>query len=151
MADQVVLLNQGRIEQAASARALYARPASTFAARFIGTPPMNLLAIEQGRIAGSEVALPLPPQASRIGVRPEAVALTASDAPGSVPATVTSSEYLGADLVLACAVGQQTLLVRTGGDQTARVGEPVGLTWTHADTHVFGADERRLEPSSQPV
>src|SRR4051812_38308824 len=54
MADQVVLLAQGRVEQHGAPRELYARPATQFAARFIGTPPMNLVALEDGRIAGSE-------------------------------------------------------------------------------------------------
>jgi sn-glycerol 3-phosphate transport system ATP-binding protein len=55
MADQVVLLSKGRIEQAATPRELYAQPATTFAASFIGTPSMNLVRIEQGQIAGSTV------------------------------------------------------------------------------------------------
>src|SRR5213082_2586773 len=70
MADQVVLLNAGRIEQAATPRALYAHPATTFAASFIGTPAMNLLRLQDGHIAGSAV------QAGAgewLGVRPESV------------------------------------------------------------------------------
>src|SRR6187401_1351765 len=62
MADQVVLLNAGRIEQDAPPAELYARPASVFAARFIGTPPMNI------------VAAPGRP-GLRLGVRPEHVRL----------------------------------------------------------------------------
>jgi ABC-type sugar transport system ATPase subunit len=50
-----VLLNQGRIEQAAPPRVQYAQPATTFAARFLGTPAMNLLPPPDGRIAGSDV------------------------------------------------------------------------------------------------
>ena len=45
MADQVILLREGRVEQDAPPEALYARPATVFAARFIGTPPMNVLAL----------------------------------------------------------------------------------------------------------
>jgi len=96
MADQVVLLNQGRVEQAGAPRELYAQPATTFAARFIGTPPMNLVAIEAGCIAGSDVAIGL--TAATLGVRPEAIALVPHvDNPESlgVPATVASVEYLG--------------------------------------------------------
>src|SRR5213075_2991006 len=48
MADRVVLLNKGRIEQNASPAELYENPANTFVARFIGTPPMNLLALTSG-------------------------------------------------------------------------------------------------------
>ena len=49
MADRVVLLNRGRIEQNATPVELYESPANTFVARFIGTPPMNLLPLEAGR------------------------------------------------------------------------------------------------------
>ena len=148
MADQVVLLNKGRVEQAAGARTLYARPASTFAARFIGTPPMNLLAVEQGRIAGSDIAVALPEGAAWLGVRPEAVSLYPPGSADTLPATVRGSEYLGADGVLECPVGSQTLLVRTSGQVQAEPGAPVGLGWPADATHAFGADERRLSDPS---
>ncbi len=145
MADQVVLLNQGRVEQAGAPRELYAQPATVFAARFIGTPPMNLVAIEAGRIAGSDVPVGL--TATTLGVRPEAISLVPhSDNPQSrgVPARVESLEYLGADLVLRCGVGTQTLLVRTDGRHVARAGEQVALHWNPADSHGFDADGQRL-------
>src|SRR3989449_3475780 len=73
MADQVVLLKSGRVEQDAPPAELYARPATAFAARFIGTPPMNLL-----RLASSPGHL--------VGVRPEDVRF----ADGGLPVRVTS-------------------------------------------------------------
>jgi sn-glycerol 3-phosphate transport system ATP-binding protein len=139
MADQVVLLSQGRVEQNGAPRELYAKPATTFAARFIGTPPMNLLALEAGRIAGSAVDTGLN-DAVTIGIRPEDIALK----PGSVQADVRSVEYLGADLVLACAIGSQTVLVRTGGQHQARAGERIGLHWAPHDLHAFDAAGRRI-------
>ena len=140
MADQVVLLNQGRVEQAGTPRELYARPATTFAARFIGTPPMNLVALESdGRIAGSDVASGV--QASQLGVRPEAITLTAD----GIPAVVRSVEYLGADLVLRCAVGSEVLLVRAAGQHAAAPGERVHLRWSPDEAHGFGADGRRIQ------
>ena len=139
MADQVVLLNQGRIEQAGTPRELYARPATTFAARFIGTPPMNLVALEaDGRIAGSDVASGV--QAAQLGVRPEAITLAAD----GMPAVVQSVEYLGADLVLRCAVGSEVLLVRAAGGHVATPGERVHLHWPADEAHGFGADGRRI-------
>jgi len=138
MADQVVLLNQGRVEQVGTARELYARPATVFAARFIGTPPMNLVALEAGRIAGSDTAAGV--QAAMLGVRPEAIVLDAT----GIPATVKSVEYLGADLVLRCAVGSQTLLVRVAGQQRAMPGDQVGLRWAPEDGHGFDAAGQRL-------
>lgn len=151
MADQVVLLNQGRIEQAAPARALYAQPASTFAARFIGTPPMNLLALDTDasaalRLADSATAMPA--QAAHLGVRPEAISLQPPGAPGTVPASVVGAEYLGADLVLNCAIGGQTLLVRADGRlhglDSTRPGTAVGLAWAAQDLHFFDAQGARL-------
>ncbi|MCU4118908.1 ABC transporter ATP-binding protein [Variovorax sp. N23] len=143
MADQVVLLNQGRVEQAGTPRALYARPATTFAARFIGTPPMNLVALEaDGRIAGSDVASGAPAaKAVQLGVRPEAITLAAD----GIPAVVQSVEYLGADLVLRCAVGSEVLLVRAAGGHVATPGERVHLRWSPDEAHGFGADGRRID------
>jgi len=131
MADQVVLLQHGRVEQAGAPRDLYARPATTFSARFIGTPPMNLLALENGRIAGSPFDTGL--QAATLGVRPESVVLHDD----GFPAVVRSAEYLGADLVLQCSVGSETLLVRTAGHQRVAPDTPVRLAWAHDDAHGF--------------
>ena len=152
MADQVVLLNQGRIEQVATPRDMYARPASRFAARFIGTPPMNLAALHNGAIRGSAVALGAPAQAAWLGLRPEAVSLQpqpqlqpeAGARQCSVAAQVLSIEYLGADAVLRCQVGEETLTVRTPGTLDTAVGAAVQLHWQADQSHWFGADERRL-------
>jgi sn-glycerol 3-phosphate transport system ATP-binding protein len=137
MADQVVLLNQGHIEQNASPRALYALPATTFAARFIGTPAMNLLRLEQGRIAGSRITVARP--ASTLGIRPESVSLG-----GAVPATVQSLEYLGADLVLRCAVGSEQITVRAEGKTDVAAGAQVTLAWPAQAEHYFDSQGSRV-------
>ena len=138
MADQVVLLNRGRIEQVGAPRELYARPASTFAARFIGTPPMNLLTLENGCIAGSKVSIPV--VASTLGVRPEAIQID----PDGHAAQVQSVEYLGADLVLRCQLGSQTLLVRLDGQHPASTGDTVHLRWDTGHSHGFDAQGLRI-------
>ncbi len=138
MADQVVLLNKGAVEQAGSARDLYTRPASTFVARFVGTPPMNLLQLEGGRIAGSAVDAGV--QAAQLGLRPENIVL---DGDG-IAATVQGSEYLGADLVLRCAIGSQSLLVRADGQSDIRPGQPIKLRWLPGDAHGFDGEGRRI-------
>jgi sn-glycerol 3-phosphate transport system ATP-binding protein len=138
MADQVVLLNRGRMEQAATPRALYARPATTFAAGFIGTPSMNLLRLDDGHIAGSDVPGGRP--AHWLGVRPEAVTLG-----GGVPATVRSIEYLGADLILHCGIGSEMLTVRTGGQAELSPGSRVLLGWAGSDMHHFDSQGQRLQ------
>lgn len=136
MADQVVLLNQGRIEQSAAPRLLYARPASTFAARFIGTPAMNLLRLDNGYIAGSQVAVNH--GAAMLGIRPESVSLN-----GTVPATVRSLEYLGADLVLRCAIGDERITVRADGKSELAEGAQVMLHWPAQAEHYFDSHGRR--------
>ena len=137
MADQVVLLNQGRIEQCAAPRALYAQPATTFAARFIGTPAMNLLRLDNGHIAGSNVRVAQ--SASLLGVRPESVSLG-----GQVPATVRSLEYLGADLVLRCAVGSEMITVRADGSCEVAAGAQVALHWPPQAEHYFDSRGSRV-------
>jgi sn-glycerol 3-phosphate transport system ATP-binding protein len=137
MADQVVLLNQGRIEQDAAPRALYAQPASAFAARFIGTPAMNLMKLDGRRIMGSDIDVSRP--AHMIGVRPEAVSLG-----GPVAATVSSCEYLGADLVLRCAVGSEQIIVRATGRTDVAEGGAIRLGWRAEDEHYFDAQGLRV-------
>ena len=142
MADQVVLLNAGRVEQAGPPQALYARPASTFAARFIGTPPMNLVALDAGRIRGLDAAggADHGPAASWLGVRPVAIAIGES----GLSARIESIEYLGADQIIAARLGDQRLLVRAAADDRLQTGADVRLAWPGAAAHLFGPDERRL-------
>ena len=142
MADQVILLREGRIEQDASPAELYARPATVFAARFIGTPPMNLLELEDadgGAVVGGTdgpVVSPGKGVGLLLGVRPEDIALTRD--PG-LDARVTTVEYLGADSILSCAAGRQTLAVRAPGRAELSEGAPVTLTWKAEATHLFDA------------
>lgn len=137
MADQVVLLQGGRVEQNASPRELYARPATTFAARFIGTPPMNLVRLEGDHIAGSTVTVAA--QAATLGIRPEDIHLD-----GPVPAVVQGLEYLGADLVLRCGIGSEIVTVRTEGRHEVAAGAQVSLGWNPRDQHLFDAQGRRV-------
>ncbi len=148
MADHVVLLNQGRIEQAASPRELYARPASPFAARFIGTPPMNLAALEAGAVRGSSQRVGAPAAAAWLGLRPEQVRLADAGEGGAgelrAAARVEALEYLGADTVLRCAIGDQALTVRASGNCQAVPGQAVTLAWSAEHAHWFDAQDRRL-------
>ncbi len=142
MADQVVLLRAGRVEQDATPAELYARPATVFAARFIGTPPMNVLALDDAPggavVRGTEAPAVIPGKGEGVllGVRPEDIALTSG--PG-IPARLTTLEYLGADSILTCAVGDQALAVRAPGRVELPVGAAVTLIWKPDTTHLFDA------------
>jgi sn-glycerol 3-phosphate transport system ATP-binding protein len=142
MADQVILLRNGRIEQDAAPAALYARPDTVFAARFIGTPPMNILTLADGPrgavVAGTDGPVVLEGKGGGrlLGVRPEDVTLLAA---GAVPARVVSVEYLGADSLVVCAVGGDRVTVRAPGRVDIQPGAPVMLGWTRRGVHVFDA------------
>ena len=136
MADQVVLLNAGRVEQVGPPQALYARPESRFAARFIGTPPMNLVALEGGAIGGLEPIA----TACWLGLRPEAIMI----ADHGLPARIEAIEYLGADQIVSTRIGDQRVLVRAAADDRLTVGSVVHLAWPPAAAHYFDHDDRRL-------
>jgi len=140
MADQVVLLREGRVEQDGHPAELYARPATAFAARFIGTPPMNLVRLADGPrgavVHGTDtpVVLDGPGTGRLFGVRPEDVRLAES---GGLAGRVTAVEYLGADSLLTCAVGTESLTVRAAGRVELAEGKPVHLAWSPEARHVF--------------
>jgi sn-glycerol 3-phosphate transport system ATP-binding protein len=149
MADQVVLLRDGRIEQDAPPAALYARPATVFAARFIGTPPMNLLRLADGA-RGAVIHGTAGPAVSAargegllLGVRPEAAAID----PAGVPATVVSIEYLGADSVVACTIADEPFTVRAPGKLELAPGARIGVAWRREAQHFFRADDGRRAES----
>ena len=142
MADQVVLMRNGRIEQDAAPAALYEKPATIFAARFVGTPPMNVI---PAALVPAELAQP-PGGRVRdtlaIGIRPEAVRLGA----GGMPATVVAVEYLGADTLIDTRVADQSFIVRVGGRASVNVGDHVRLTWDAAAAHWFDlSSQRRID------
>jgi sn-glycerol 3-phosphate transport system ATP-binding protein len=142
MADRVILMREGRIEQEGSPEELYARPASVFAARFIGTPAMNLVALADGAqgavIRGAPGAPVLAGRgAGRVlGVRPEHIELVTQ---GGVPGSVSSAEYHGADSILTVQVGEESLLVRTPGRVQLADGAAVRLGWRAHAMHLFDA------------
>jgi len=134
MADRVVLMREGRIEQAGTPQDLYERPASRFVAGFIGAPAMNLF---PGTLVDPADA------AADWGVRPEQLSLAA---PGQgLTATVMAVEYLGAESLLICQVaaspataGEAVRLVLRGpATGVPQRGEAVGLSWPAAALHRF--------------
>ena len=139
MADRVVLLNGGRVEQIATPFEIYQRPGTLFAAQFIGSARMNILELEQGRIAGSSVAVTPPARAVRLGLRPEDIVL------GSGPSfVVEKTEFTGADLLLHARVGSQILAVRAQGKHALAVQGEVQLSWNPSSLHWFDAHGRRI-------
>jgi len=145
MSDKIALLNAGRVEQFAPPEELYARPATVFAAGFIGTPPMNLLPLDNAdvlRWAHANLAGSLPPGVLAgliVGVRPEKISL----ADAGLAADVLSLEYLGADSLVACRIGACELIVRQSGRVKLAAGDRIHMTWPQAESHFFEARSGR--------
>jgi len=146
MADRVLLLNAGRVEQNGRPVDLYEAPANTFVARFIGTPPMNLMNLvpagDAAAIEGAEHGPRLPRACAggTLGVRPEHIELASAE---GLRAAVESVEYLGADSLVVCRVGTAPVAVRVPGAVAAAPGDAVRLRWPEGAAHVFEADGRR--------
>ena len=133
MADHVVLLREGRIEQEGTPAQLYARPATTFAARFIGTPAMNLVplaSLQPGAAAGLTA-----------GIRPEHITLNSNGS--GVHARVMSAEYHGADTIVSAEVNGASLLVRAAGQVDLAAGSQVKLGWAQEAVHIFDSEGRK--------
>ena len=135
MADRVILLKDGRVEQAGTPSDLYDRPASSFVAGFIGTPPMNLVPArrQDGGIAPQEGTSGTPELL--LGIRPEHVTLAGEGR----EATVEGQEYFGADTVVTCRLGGHKLLARVAGRPDLAPGAAVRLTWPATAEHLFDA------------
>jgi sn-glycerol 3-phosphate transport system ATP-binding protein len=133
MADQVVLMRNGRIEQDAAPAALYEKPATIFAARFVGTPPMNV--IPAALVPESLGATPAgrARDTLAIGIRPEAARLGADGAAASVAAV----EYLGADTLIDTTIADQSFIVRVPGRAAPAVGETLRIGWDPPAAHWF--------------
>ncbi|MCR9221593.1 MAG: ABC transporter ATP-binding protein [Alphaproteobacteria bacterium] len=163
MADRIVVMNQGRIEQTAEPKALYDRPATAFTARFIGTPPMNLMRLERAadgwRVAGAggpalfdaaPADAPAGADGLLMGLRPEDVDLAAPDAPGQ-PALVDSIEYLGADNLVECRLGAERLVARVAHRRAVAKGETIRLAWPAAAEHLFDPGSGRRLDARRPA
>jgi len=126
MADRIVVINQGVIEQVGSPLDLYNRPNSIFVAGFIGSPKMNLIS---GHLAATY-------HAATIGIRPEHIALVLSV--GDIQGTIVLTEHLGSDSFLHVDAGEAgRLTVRAPGDCTGKPGDAVSLGFDKARIHRF--------------
>lgn len=132
MADQVVLMKDGRVEQAGSPRQIYETPATTFVAGFIGTPPMNVISATAMATALGQSNQNL--DSFDIGIRPEHVQVSDT---GGLPAIVEHVEYLGADVLAKCRVGSAQILARLEGHANLVPASEVKLTCPVEHIHTF--------------
>ena len=147
LADRIVILNHGRIEQVGTPEEVYDTPASVFVAGFIGAPPMNLLPARRAGVAldiGGAASLPVgggaPDAALLAGIRPEhLVPAGTADTVPLVTAAATLVEPLGSDTLVSFDVAGTPVIARLPPRLVRRTGEMVALGVAPANVHVFDA------------
>ncbi len=150
MADRIVVMHDGRIEQIGRPLDLYDHPANLFVAQFIGSPAMNVVngTIRRGSAGavvdmGDGVQWPLTGgpgsegQSVAYGIRPGDLSLTSASAPGSVPGEIVVVEPTGAETELVVQAGQAQLILVTHGRPAVSPGDRVGIVVAPDKVHVF--------------
>ncbi len=161
LGQRVALFNRGSVVQTGAPLELFSKPVSQFAARFLGSPPMNLLPVRwqsdsktwrcaavdlSPEAVGGPVACPDPASVAMLGVRPESWRIASAGEP-SLPITVQRVEHLGDSVLVHGRLdgGSDSLCVRCAADQPIpAMGETLSLRVAAGATHWFDAAERRL-------
>ncbi len=167
LADRMMVLNGGRVEQIGTPLEVYARPASTFVAGFIGSPPMNLVPVArtnggqggaQMRVESKEGAQAQPaatlghlpmglhlPERALLGLRPEHIEpCAAHEAIAEIDVRLV--EALGADSFAYGALGGQPVVVRLDSNMQVRGGDRLPITASAEHLHFFDTDSgKRIE------
>jgi len=142
LADRVVVLNRGRIEQVASPLDLYQRPATLFVADFVGTYPMNFLdavvadhVLKIDEHSGVFVESALPQGKSvRLGLRPEHLQI---DAAGTINMRASAIEPLGSDTLVHGTIGSTQAMIRVGSSVRIAEGDYLPLSVKEGGIHMF--------------
>ena len=159
MADKIVVLQSGYVEQVGSPMELYHRPQNKFVAGFIGSPAMNFLDVE-AKISGDKVRLTLPggdtldmelPEAPAtsadkltLGIRPEHLSFARGGKAAKISGTVRIIERLGAESFAYVRCDGFDMNVKSDGDAKVEQGKDVSITIDPARVHLFDGDGKTL-------
>jgi multiple sugar transport system ATP-binding protein len=159
MADRIVILRDGVVQQIGSPHEVYDRPANTFVAMFVGSPPMNLLpgrltTNNGGRRFEGPVTVELEglgpidvPDNDEItlGIRPENIELAGANEPATIPGAVELVEAIGSDSFLSVAIADgESVMVRVAADSRVEEGEWVHLRFPPRRIRLFDANGGRV-------
>ncbi|MCB9545082.1 MAG: sn-glycerol-3-phosphate ABC transporter ATP-binding protein UgpC [Myxococcales bacterium] len=154
LADRIVLMKDGDVQQIGAPLDLYHRPATVFVATFIGSPTMNIIAasVAGGRLVGGGLDAPLPAgaapatgQALQVGVRPVDVRVAEAGEAPMLRGVVEVVEPMGNESFVHCRVADELIVLREEGESRRQAGEAVALVVTPERLHLFdAATGRRL-------
>jgi multiple sugar transport system ATP-binding protein len=152
MADRIVVMQGGKVEQVGPPLELYDRPCNTFVATFIGSPAMNIVTGEirnRQFITLDGQAINLPPeisgpsakgtQSAKLGIRPEHIGISRQAATGTMSATVESCESTGNMTYFSCTVAGASFSVTVPHRLIVERGSIVALTFDPQHLHLFDA------------
>jgi ABC-type sugar transport system ATPase subunit len=131
LADRIVVLNGGKVEQVGTPLDLYHRPANIFVAQFIGSPAMN--------IVGAHLFPNAPTGAAKAGIRPEHLSM-APTGKADFSGVASITEYLGETTQVYMQAGDAEIIVTLDGDAKVKRGEKISLVARHDRTHFFDAE-----------
>lgn len=161
LGDRIAIINQGILQQVGDPMVVYRKPANTFVARFMGTPPMNLLkakVLEQrGRkyIIIDTLKLALDEETSGylsalespeviIGIRPEDIKLTEHGSAGMFATSVRFVERLGSEFILYGNIGNNKVLIKLNEDLGVKEGDKIAFSIHPRNLHIFDINGRNL-------
>jgi multiple sugar transport system ATP-binding protein len=152
LADRMVVMKFGVVQQFGTPAECYGRPANRFVAGFVGTPVMNFVdgRVEGGTFISTDLRLPLatarwphmPSGAATLGIRPDQLRVEPGTATGNaVPAVIRAVERLGDRTDVVLAVGSARLTARVENDERLAEGGPAGVRIALEAAHLFAPGE----------
>jgi sn-glycerol 3-phosphate transport system ATP-binding protein len=149
LADQLVVMNGGRVEQMGNPLAIYEKPATTFVATFIGAPPMNLLKLSAADLGTLVSGINVPAEGAILGVRPEDFEIGEAAPHGglTLPLTVDAAERVGPESFVYGTLGRGgDVIVRTPGQIVPAIGTKITAIAKREKLHLFSTDgSKRLD------
>ena len=149
LADKIVVLREGRIEQIGTPEHLYDDPDNMFVAKFIGSPKMNILSpelFEKHEDSGKELLPPTVPSGSDpawVGIRPEHLR-AAQDGESSIDFRLDFSEFLGGTSFNYGTIGDSSCIMQSTRHTDAKPGETFGVTADACHIFLFDKDQNRI-------
>jgi sn-glycerol 3-phosphate transport system ATP-binding protein len=145
LGDRLCVMSNGEVQQIGTTDDIYNRPANTFVAAFMGSPPMNLMpaVVRDGELHVDGVRVQTvaePDGPATIGARPEHLRLHATHAEGMVPARVDFTEPLGSHVLVTAFVGDTRVVVQAPPGTELESGTRIGLELPSERTYFFDAE-----------
>ncbi|TIU74972.1 MAG: sn-glycerol-3-phosphate ABC transporter ATP-binding protein UgpC [Mesorhizobium sp.] len=163
LADRIVVMNGGRIEQVGAPLDLYHRPANLFVAGFIGSPAMNFLKGHVASVEGDQATvsvdlgfslrmsvskLPQPGAEVTVGIRPEHIVLAAEGQADAVALKASVVELLGSDTFIHVRDGEESLVIRDSGGRMVRAGDRIAISLPPGACHLFDNAGQRISDTA---